>query len=66
MSARSRNCTGQHKQQGGGKAVAKTAVVIPKVRVIAIGPGHVRYAARRRQDQQQLLLAGRRVGAERT
>jgi pilus assembly protein CpaB len=32
------NCTGQHKQQGGGKAVAKTAVVIPKVRVIAIGP----------------------------
>ena len=32
------NCTGQHKQQGGGKAVAKTAVVIPKVRVLAIGP----------------------------
>jgi pilus assembly protein CpaB len=32
------NCTGQHKQQGGGKAVTKTAVVIPKVRVIAIGP----------------------------
>ena len=32
------NCTGQHKQQGSGKAVAKTAVVIPKVRVIAIGP----------------------------
>lgn len=31
------NCTGQHKQQV-GKGIANTRVVVPKVRVIAIGP----------------------------
>lgn len=31
------NCTGQHKQQL-GKGISNTRVVIPKVRVIAIGP----------------------------
>lgn len=30
------NCTGQHKQQG--KGINKTAVVIPKVHVLAVGP----------------------------
>jgi pilus assembly protein CpaB len=33
------NCTGQHKQQI-GKAVGNTRVVIPKVRVIAMGPAN--------------------------
>jgi pilus assembly protein CpaB len=31
------NCTGQHKQQV-GKGIANTRVVVPKVRVLAIGP----------------------------
>jgi pilus assembly protein CpaB len=32
------NCTGQHKQQISGKGIGNTRVVIPKVRVLSIGP----------------------------
>jgi pilus assembly protein CpaB len=67
------NCTGQHKQQF-GKGIGNTRVVIPKVRVIAIGPaaqdsksggGLSQGSASAQNDMLLVTLAGSQTDAER-
>ncbi|MET9270728.1 RcpC/CpaB family pilus assembly protein [Kribbella sp. NPDC003557] len=67
------NCTGQHKQQF-GKGLGNTRVVIPKIRVIAIGPaaqdsksggGLSQGSAPAQNDMVLVTLAGSQTDAER-
>jgi len=68
------NCTGQHKQQF-GKGLGNTRVVIPKIRVIAIGPaaqdsksaggGLSQGSASAQNDMLLVTLAGSQTDAER-
>ncbi|MGW1341299.1 Flp pilus assembly protein CpaB [Kribbella sp. NPDC002412] len=55
------NCTGPHKQQVGKGGVGKTGVVVPKVRVIAMGP-----AASTQQDDSKNSSVSQRSAAAQT